>query len=204
MLAGSVMLPSRLSWAASRSVHRAMPMPRESTASGNVKIQQRHSRLGQPYCSIPIPAAVMELLEWQPGMYVTYYPTKAGELVIVRQDAVLHHVFPDYDFRAAAVPREWLGPKRGSVQQAAVEVEEQYDVLADLLTGKLKGKDKAAALEKIERDQARVESRVSARMKAKVGKAWPTAELEQEIQQRNRERKRGRPARRPPGPRSKR
>jgi len=121
---------------AAKQADKPIPVPvpksrrgRESVAAGQLKIQQKHNRRGKPMCFIPLPDRALELLDWQPGQYLSYYPTKAGELVLVRHDAMLAHFFPDYDFRASAPPAPSLRPRVDSLAERSVNVDERLKEL---------------------------------------------------------------------------
>lgn len=102
-------------------------MPRESMTAGNLKIQQKHTRQGKPLCFVPIPMAAMEVLGWQPGQWLTYYPTKGRELVLVSQGQALLHVSPDYDLSTQPEPKPLLGVRPGSVEARRIEVETELE-----------------------------------------------------------------------------
>jgi hypothetical protein len=112
---------------------------RESYATGTLKIRQVYIRTGHSICALTIPAAVLKHLGWKPNTLMTYYPTVAGELVIVPHGQVLAHVSPDYDRRGEPEADEIRGPRPGSIAARELEVDDHMQELHERVARANKG-----------------------------------------------------------------
>jgi bifunctional DNA-binding transcriptional regulator/antitoxin component of YhaV-PrlF toxin-antitoxin module len=108
-------------------------MARESLIAGNVKIRAYYTKAGFAAVTITLPHEVCEKFGWQPGQYLTYYPTTGRELVLVSQDQHLLHVSPDYDLKLASQGKELPGPKPGSVAEVYDIREKEWQDAMDKL-----------------------------------------------------------------------
>lgn len=104
-------------------------MSRASNAIGALKLRQVYSREGKPYFAVTVPRAVMELLGWQPGEMLTFWPASDGTL----RYGKLGTVMTDVNERAHAY-ESFKGAREGSIEARRAEVEDTLEKLIDART----------------------------------------------------------------------
>lgn len=110
-----------------------------SMGAGTIRIQQGHNQRGKGIYRVTLPMEVVKHMGWHGGMFLTYYPTKARELVLVPQGQALTHHSPDYDGSWEPPPQPDREVRPGSVEAAIQKSSRELDAIETSLSRVLKG-----------------------------------------------------------------
>lgn len=102
-------------------------MARESLCIGHLKLRQQYNRQGYNYFVIGVPASIVQFLGWEPGRYLTYYPTKDKGLKLRMEDGGQMTTGEDLDPRAIKQGEPVRGVRPGSMAARALEVESELE-----------------------------------------------------------------------------
>lgn len=104
---------------------------------GMVRIRQIYSRKGRNYVAITIPTGIMDLWGWEPGDRLWYYPTKNKGLMMVKVQHSME-LMPQFDESAMPDAKPVRGPRPGSLEARALEIEQEVDAMASSLAQRMK------------------------------------------------------------------
>lgn len=96
-------------------------MPRTRNSVGVLVLKQVYSRMGHNYCAITIPTGILDVLGWEPGILLTYYPTKdrAMKLIAVTDS----NGDPEFDPNRIATSKPFRAPRPGSFAESQAVVD---------------------------------------------------------------------------------
>lgn len=107
-------------------------MARSKSSVGTILLRQVYSRLGRNYYAITVPAGIVEVLGWKPGILLHYYPTKDNAVKFISV-ADLTARDREFDVAKTPQPKEERGPRTGSFAEIQANADRKLAAIEESL-----------------------------------------------------------------------
>lgn len=126
-------------------------MARTRSSVGTILLRQVYSRLGRNYYAITVPAGIIEVLGWEPGILLHYYPTKDNAMKIISV-AELTARDKEFDVAKTPQPKQERGPREGSFAEIQAHTDAKLTAMEESLKNTV-FRNRKDAREKKEREE---------------------------------------------------